>query len=67
MYHGRYLEDWNRGVRGDLDVGTFGDLSGQRLMYFPWDLGAYGTDARDYPVARAVRAFGSYPIELFDR
>ncbi len=27
MYHGKYLEDWTRGVLGDLGVRTFGDLA----------------------------------------
>lgn len=27
MYHGKYLEDWTRGVLNDLGVRTFGDLA----------------------------------------
>ncbi len=41
---------------------TASDLSRQRIMYLPWDLAAYGVDARSYPVSRAVRASAAIPF-----
>ncbi|WP_374999704.1 patatin-like phospholipase family protein [Aeromicrobium sp. CTD01-1L150] len=43
-------------------VVTASDLSRQRLMYLPWDLGAYGVDLDRFPVARAVRASSAIPF-----
>jgi NTE family protein len=43
-------------------VVTASDLSRQRLMYLPWDLSAYGVEAPDYPVYRAVRASAAIPF-----
>jgi NTE family protein len=43
-------------------VVTTSDLSRQRLMYLPWDLGRYGLDAAQYPVYRAVRASAAIPF-----
>ncbi|MGI9084451.1 MAG: patatin-like phospholipase family protein [Aeromicrobium sp.] len=41
---------------------TASDLSRQRLMYLPWDLGAYGIDPASFSVARAVRASAAIPF-----
>ncbi len=43
-------------------VVTASDLSRQRLMFLPWDLNAYGLNARRFPVARAVRASAAIPF-----
>jgi predicted acylesterase/phospholipase RssA len=43
-------------------VVTVSDLSRRRLVPLPWDLPLYGTDADDYPVARAVRASAAIPL-----
>jgi NTE family protein len=43
-------------------VVTTSDLSRQRLMYLPWDLGRYGIDVARYPVYRAVRASAAIPF-----
>jgi NTE family protein len=43
-------------------VVTASDLSRRRLARLPWDLAAYGRDADDFPVARAVRASAAIPL-----
>lgn len=43
-------------------VVTASDLSRRRLVRVPWDLPAYGLDADEFPVARAVRASAAIPL-----
>jgi NTE family protein len=42
-------------------VVTASDLSRRRLVRIPWDLGTYGIDPDEFPVARAVRASSAIP------
>jgi NTE family protein len=42
-------------------VVTASDLSRRRLVRIPWDLGSYGIDPNEFPVARAVRASAAVP------
>ena len=42
-------------------VVTASDLSRRRLVRIPWDLGSYGIDPDDFPVARAVHASSAIP------
>jgi NTE family protein len=43
-------------------VVTASDLSRRRLVRIPWDLGDYGIDPDDFPVARAVHASSAIPF-----
>lgn len=42
-------------------VVTASDLSRRRLVRIPWDLGSYGIDPDEFPVARAVHASAAIP------
>lgn len=42
-------------------VVTASDLSRRRLVRIPWDLGSYGIDPDEFPVARAVHASSAIP------
>jgi NTE family protein len=42
-------------------VVTASDLSRRRLVRIPWDLGSYGVNPDDFPVARAVHASAAIP------
>ncbi|WP_231980416.1 patatin-like phospholipase family protein, partial [Mycobacterium sp. E2497] len=42
-------------------VVTASDLSRRRMVRIPWDLGSYGIDPDDFPVARAVHASSAIP------
>lgn len=67
------LDDLGVRTFGDLRTGeetdqyawslvvTASDLSRRRLVRIPWDLGAYGIDPDDFPVARAVHASAAIP------
>lgn len=67
------LDDLGVRTFGDLRTGeqpeqfawslvvTASDLSRRRLVRIPWDLGSYGIDPDEFPVARAVHASAAIP------